>query len=122
MQSTIQIDGQKKDIDTGLVSVDTIYTITDCGEGRVFLNRDDGIDIPLLPGEYLLIHGGERFATGESSIEDNPPLRKEVQPEFNGKRGIALPKAKTTGEAFKELDEEFPQGRLFADITDGVDV
>lgn len=122
MKPTIQIDGQEKSIHSGLVSVDELYEITDCSEGRIFLSREDGIDIPLLSGEFILIRGGERLVVGKSSIEDNPPLRNEVRPEFNGSRNLALPKAKITGKALKEQDDKFPQGRLFADIEDGVDV
>ena len=122
MQPTIQIDGRAKPIHSGLVSVDQLYEIADCSEGRIFLSREDGIDIPLLSGEYLLIRGGERFVAGKSSIEDNPLLRHEVQPEFNGSRNVALAKAKITGKALKERDDKFPQGRLFADIEDGVDM
>lgn len=122
MQTVIKINGQEKHIPSGLVSVANLYEIADCGEEHVFLSREDGIDIPILPREYLLIHGGERFVVGKSSIEDNPPLRNEVRPEFNGSRNLALPKAKITGKALKEQDDKFPQGRLFADIEDGVDV
>lgn len=122
MKPTIQIDGQEKPIHAGLVSVADLYEIADCGEGRIFLSREDGIDIPLLAGEYLLIRGGERLVVGKSSIEDNPSLRNEVRPEFNGSRNLSLPQAKVTGKALKERDDEFPQGRLFADIEGGVDV
>ena len=87
----------------------------------MFLGRDDGIDIPLLRGENLIVHGGERFVVGKSSIEDNPPLRNEVRPEFNRTRELALERAKISGKALKECDDKFPQGRLFADIEDGVD-
>ncbi len=122
MKPTIQIDGREKTIHSGLVSVDDLYEIADCSEERIFLSREDGIDIPLLSGEFILIRGGERLVVGKSSIEDNPPLRNEVRPEFNGSRNLALPKAKITGKALKERDDKFPQGRLFADIEDGVDV
>ena len=122
MQTTILTNGQEQQIRSGLVSASDLYEIADCIEERLFLSREDGIDIPLLSGEYLLIHGGERFVAGKSSIEDNPPLRNEIRPEFNGSRNLALPKAKITGKALKERDDKFPQGRLFADIEDGVDV
>ena len=122
MQTTIQIDGQEKPIPSGLVSVNDLYELVDCDDQRIFLSREDGIDIPLLPGEHLIIHGGERLVVGISSIEDNPPLRNEVKPEFNGSRNLFLPKAKITGKALKERDDKFPQGRLFADIEGGVDV
>ena len=122
MESTIRINGQEKVIRAGLTSVADLYEIADCGEKRIFLDREDGLDIPLLPTEYLLIHGGERFVVGENPIEDNPPLRNEIRPEFNGIRDLALSSAKITGKALKERDDKFPQGRLFADITYGVDV
>ena len=122
MKPTIQIDGREKPIHSGLVSVDELYEIADGSEGQIFLSRGDGTDIPLLPGEHLLIRGGERFLAGKSSTENNPPLRNEVRPEFNGSRSLALPKAKTTGRALKERDDKFPQGRLFAGVENGVDV
>ena len=122
MEVKIKIDGQEKQSHSGLVSVADLYQIADCGDKRIFLNREDGIDIPLMSGEYLLIHGGEIFVTGASPIENNPPLRNEIRPEFNGSHNLSLPTAKVTGKALKERDEKFPQGRLFADIKDGVDV
>ena len=122
MEADIKIDGQEKQGISGLIPVANLYEIADCGEKQIFLNREDGIDIPLMPGEYLLIHGGEIFVTGTSSIENNPPLRNEIRPEFNGSHDLALSSAKTTGKALKERDDKFPQGRLFADINDGVDV
>ena len=121
MEVGIRINSQEKVIRSGLVSIADLYKIADCGEKQIFLNREDGIAIPILPGEYLLIHGGENFVTGESPIEDNPPLRNEIHPEFNGSHDLALSNAKITGKTLKERDDKFPQGRLFADIKDGVD-
>ena len=83
-QLFIYINGQEKPIRSGLIPVTVLYELADCNGKRLFLNREDGIDIPLLPKEYLIIHGGEKFVIGEgNSIENNPPLRNEIQPEFN---------------------------------------
>ena len=117
----VQINGREKQVHAGFVSVVTLYEIAECGEKRIFLNREDGIDIPLLPEEYLLIHGGEKIVAGESSLEKNPRLRNGVQPEFNGSRDFKLSNAKISGKALKERDDKFPDGRLFAEIEDGVD-
>ena len=121
-QTKIQLDGANKPIRSGLVPVTDLYELADCHDQRIFLNREDGIDIPLVAGEYVLIHGGEKFVVGESAIENNPPLRNELRPEFNGSRTLALSNAKMTGKSLKEKDDKFPTGRLFADIKDGVDV
>ncbi|MDE0503455.1 MAG: multiubiquitin domain-containing protein [Paracoccaceae bacterium] len=121
-QIEIQLDGVNKPIRSGLVPVTDLYELADCHDKRIFLNCEDGIDIPLVAGEYVLIHGGEKFVVGESAIENNPPLRNEVRPEFNGSRTLALSHAKITGRSLKEKDDKFPGGRLFADIEDGVDV
>lgn len=122
MKTRIQIDGQEKLIGGGLLAVSALYELADCGGKRLFLVREDDIDIPLMPEEHLIIRGGEQFAGAESEIEDNPPLRREAKPEFNGRREISFPKAKVRGKALKERDEKFPNGRLFADIEGGVDV
>lgn len=122
MTRTINIDGKDTSIDSGLVPVVALYELADCGDRRLFLSRQDGIDIPVLPGEYLLIRGGERFVAGTSPLENNPPLRNGVSPEFNGSRHLTLTNAKITGHALKARDDKFPEGRLFADIEGGVDV
>lgn len=122
MKIKIRINGKEETIDQGLIAVSLLYELADCDDKRVFLSREDAIDIPLMPGEHLIIHGGEKFVVGDSGIEDNPPLRHAVQPEFNGRRDISFPKAKIHGKAIKERDEKFPNGRLFADIESGVDV
>ena len=122
MKVEIQIDGQEKLVGRGLLAVSVLYELADCGSKRLFLIREDDMDIPLMPEEHLIIRGGEQFAGGESEIENNPPLRRETKPEFNGRREISFSKAKIRGKALKERDDRFPQGRLFADIEDSVDV
>ena len=118
----IYINDQKKSISPGLVSIDKLYALTDSGEKHIFLNREGDIDIPLLPKEYILIHGDEKFVAGVSTIESNPLLRNEVRPEFNGSHNLTFPNTKITGKLLKERDDKFPQGRLFADIKDGIDM
>ena len=122
MEVGIRINSQQKVIQSGLVSIADLYKIADCGEKQIFLKPEDGISIPIVPGEYLLIHGGENFVTGERPTEDNPPLLNKIRLEFNGSHDLALSNAKITGKALKEQDYKFPQGRLFADIKDGVDM
>jgi len=122
MKVKVQIDGKKKLIEHGILPVDELYTLADCEEATLYLSRDNDIDIPLRLGEYLVIHGGEQFFVGSSTLENNPPLRKKVRPEFNGTRALSLPKAKTLGKDIKSQDETFPDGRLFVDIANGVDV
>lgn len=118
----IQIDGESHQGPSGLVSGGQLYDLASCPPQRLFLNREDGIDIRILPEDHLLIKGNEKFVLGDSPLEDNPPLRKELRPEFNGAHDIALARAKIEAQALKALDPQFPKGRLFADIPDGVDV
>lgn len=122
MEVTVIFQGREELIQGGLVSVGLLYEKIGGKGQQVFLSRDDGIDIPLSPEEYLIIHGGEQFVVGEGCIENNPPLRNELRPKFNGSYSLALPTAKVTGKVIKEQDDKFPQGRLFVDIVGGVDV
>ena len=122
MEVKIQINGEEKLIEQGLHSVHELLTIMKLGENRIFLSREDDIDIPLMSEEYLVIHGGEDFVAGSSDIENNPPLRNAITPEFNGNRKNSLKQAKILGKALKEWDEELPNGRLFVDVSGGVDV
>ena len=117
----IEINGRKQAVQHGLVDAAELYRLADCGEDRLFLNRPDDIDIPISPSDNLIVHGGEAFVTGGGDVEDNPPLRNPIRPRFNGGEGPALATAKITGRELRASDPEIPQGRLFADIEDGVD-
>jgi len=122
MKAEIIINGQQKPMDPGLVTTDALYELADSGTQRMFLKREDGLDIPLLPGECILVRGGEEFVIGESAIEDNPILRNAIKPEFNGKHDIRLRQAKITAKDLVAKDDKFPRGRLFADMKATVDV
>lgn len=122
MTTTIQVNGIDRQIRPGLVAVEDLYQIAKEGGERLFLSRDDDIDIPLSPSEHLVVRGGERFVLGASAIEDNPPVRNPVQPEFNGLRELSFSRAKVTGAALLKEDPDLPTGRLFVDIDTGVDV
>ena len=121
MEVSITINGERKSIPAGILSVNFLYGTVECDGEQIFLSLEDDIDIPLLPEEHLVIHGGEKFVVGKSNVENNPPLRKGVHFSFNGSK-FALGKAKTTGKALKEHDKEIPDGRLFVDVEGGVDV
>ncbi len=121
MKTNIEIDGTKYEVAAGLVSAQVIYGLVECEDGRLFLNQQDDIDIPLDSASFLVIRGHESFVTGESTIEDNPPLRKAIQLKLNGELGPSLPKAKLTGKELKGFDKEHSGGRLFADIGTGPD-
>ncbi|MCY4039811.1 MAG: multiubiquitin domain-containing protein [Gammaproteobacteria bacterium] len=121
MQKPIEIDGKRYEIRGGLVRGQTIYDLAGCAEGQLFVNRSDDIDVQLGRENFMIIRGEEIFVSGESSVENNPSLRRPVQIRFNGKAGPALPTAKMTGFDLKQFDEEIPQGRLFVDIGFGPD-
>ena len=121
MEVSITINGEKRSIPAGILSVNFLYETAECDGGQIFLSLEGDIDIPLLPEEHLIIHGGEEFVVGKSGVENNPPLRKGVNFSFNGS-DFALGKPKITGKALKKHDKEISDGRLFVDIDGGVDV
>ena len=116
-----KVDGVSYQTPLGLTAVSVVLAIADCIGKGLFLSREDDIDIPLRPNEHLVIRGGEEFVTGSSSIENNPPVRNEISPEFNGSRNISLSVAKIQGNKLRDYDVKFPNGRLFVDIDGGVD-
>ena len=119
-QTHIYIDGQKKPISLGLVSITNLYNLIDSGKKKIFFNREDGTHIPLLPNEneYLIIHGEEKFVIRDDLVEGSLP---KVQPEFNGSC-ITLPHIKIQGKTLREQDDKFPQGHLFAHIKGSIDI
>ena len=122
MKTDIEIDGKAYEIDGGLVSSHRIYELVESEDAGLFLNQADEIDIPIDLECFLVIKGNESFVTGESSIEDNPPLRNGVNLRFNGESGLKIERAKITGKELKGFDSEHSSGRLFIDIGIGPDV
>ena len=111
----------------GLVKGDFLYEKAgiDSAKQWLYLNKDKDIDIPLLPSDYIIIHGGEKIFGGESNtkIDENPLVRNPVCPQLNGKHleaGIA--NAKLTGLELRKLDTELDASKLFADLSGQVDV
>ena len=121
MEVTFYIDGSLHRISAGLVSSELIAALAECDDSRIFLSRESDIDVPLSPGDYILIYGGENFVVGDIAIECNPPLRRPLRPKFNGTHGLSLTSAKIDGKTLKSHDAKFPNGRLFADIDGSVD-
>jgi len=121
MKVKITINGDEHECAGGLVRARELHELAGCQGERFFINRPDGIDIPLDPTDVLVIRDGGSFAEGEAPIESNPPLRNEIQFRLNGKPGPSLARAKITGRKLKEFDTEHPKGRLFVDISTGPD-
>lgn len=96
----------------------------DPDEKRLYLKRDDDIDIPLLPEDHLVIHGGEEIVADEINrdIGENPSLRRPICPEFNGQKlEPGLTKAKLTGDELMQTDSDFQPNKLFVDLKERAD-
>ena len=121
MKTSVTINSKKVEISAGITSGKSLYTLADCGEKCLYLNRDDKLDIPVQPDDYIIVHGNESFVAGKpGTIEDNPPLRNPICPAFNGKK-LSFSNAKIMAKDLIAMDDKFPQGRLFADFKDSVD-
>ena len=119
---SVKIDGKEHSFSTGLTAGEALYEIAQCEKGELYFNRADGIDIPVQPDDWLIIHGGEKFFTGKpDAMDDNPTLRNPVCPKFNGEKNISLSQAKIQAKDLVTKDKEFPQGQLFANLTDKAD-
>ena len=91
----------------------------------LYLNKDKDIDIPLLPNDYIIIHGGEKIFVGDinTDIGKNPNVKNSVCLNFNGKRlETGIKQAKLTGNDLRKLDTELDASKLFADLSGQDDV
>ena len=119
---SVKIDGKEHRLSTVLTSGEALCKIAKCEIGELYFNYDDGIDIPVKPDDWLIIHGGEKFYTGKPDAkDDNPTLRNPVCPKFNGEKNISLSQAKIQAKDLVTKDKEFPQGQLFANLSDKAD-
>ena len=125
-KTTITLNDREIEVKGGLTKATDFYEKlgVEPSEKWLYLGREDDIDIPLLPDDHLVIHGGERIFEGEISphIGENPPVRQSVCPAFNGKKlDAGFDKAKVTGHVLQEMDNDVQPNKLFADLAGQVD-
>ena len=125
-RTTITLNNSEIEVDVGLTNATDFYEKLGVEPSKkwLYLSREDDIDIPLLPDEHLVVHGGERIFEGEINphIGENPPVRQSVCPEFNGKKlDAGLDKAKVTGRVLQEMDNDVQPNKLFVDLAGQVD-
>ena len=123
---TITLNGAETGVQAGLVKATDFYErlAIEPGEKWLYLDRENDVNIPLLPEDHLVLHGGERIFAGEIAphIGENPPVGKAIRPEFNGsKLAKGLGKAKILARELKDMDAEIQPNRLFVDLEGQVD-
>lgn len=123
---TIKLCKSEKDVESGLTQVCVYYENAgvDPDKKCLYLNKDKDIDIPLLPDDYIIIHGGEKIFAGDANadIGENPNVRNPVCFQLNGKRlETGFKQAKVTGRELRKLDDELDASKLFADLSGRVD-
>lgn len=122
----IILNGDEVAVPAGLTKVTDFYEKLGIapGEKWLYLKRDDDIDIPLLPEDHLVIHGGEDIVADaiKPNIGENPSLRRPICPEFNGQKlETGFTKARVTSDELMQMDGEFQPNKLFADLKERAD-
>ena len=123
---TIMLAGEQTEIEKGLTQVGKLYENLGIksDEKCLYLNKSGDIDIPLLPDDHIIIHGGEDIFVDNinEDIGDNPSVRNPVRFEFNGKKiEQGLEKVKLIGNDISCRDEELESPKLFADVAGKTD-
>lgn len=126
-KTIISLDGEETEVESGPAKAADFYEKLGISPDNkwLYLGRDDDIDVPLLPDDHVIIHGGERIFAGgiNPDIGENPALRQPICPEFNGRKlETGFDKARVTGRLLRERDDSRPDNKLFADLKDQVDV
>lgn len=121
MEGEIEVGGQRFEVPLGLHRVDELRALTDESEQPLFLERVDEAATPLDPSDHLLLRGGERLVEGCVVGEEGQRLSRPIRPTLNG-QALELGLAKADGRRLKANDAEFPNGRLFVESVDEVDV
>jgi len=116
----------KVSIASGLTQVKQLYKLAKVLPDKqcLYLDRERDIDIPLLPDEFIILHGGEKIFSENPSLDigNNPAVRRPIYPIFNDRKiSPGLECAKLSGAELQQHDTNFPSIRLFADIEGGLD-
>ena len=121
MEGDIEADGRRVTVPLGLRRVEELRALAGVDDHPLFLDRPNHTATPLSSSDYILLRGGERLVKGGVAADDNPRLPNPIRPTLNG-QAIEVQRAKATGLALKGNDTEFPDGRLFVESVDDVDV
>lgn len=126
-KTTITLNGKQREATAGLTKVDAFYKEFEVNAAteRLYLDKRNDIDIPLLPNDHIIIHGKESIVVGDidDQIEDNPSVRSPIYLNFNGQKiEEGLKKAKLKSNELCSRDKELESPRLFADLEGKVDV
>ena len=124
MEGNIEVDGQPATISLGLHRADALCETL--GKVALFLVRPGQAPTPLSPSDHVLLRGGEQLvgeipSPEEATATDNPRPSPALHPTLNG-QSIEVSPPKATGLSIKANDAELPNGRLFVESVDGVDV
>lgn len=125
IEVTIRLHDAQRSVPAGFTKAADFYEELDINsdERRLYLERED-IVIPLLPDEYIIIHGGEKISVGEidPNIGENPDIKQAVCPELNGKKlESGFTKAKIVASELQKGDKVQPN-KLFIDMQGQADV
>ena len=124
--ASIKLDDTEKAVDKGLCKSEVFYKDLniDPASKWFYLQREGDIDIPLLPDDYIVIHGDEVLVSGDinTDIGENPAIRNEIHFALNGKKvESGLKHAKIDSKEICEMDKELENVKLFVDVRGDVD-
>ncbi len=123
---TISLHDRERSAPAGFTKAAVFYEELDINpnERQLCLEREEVV-IPLLPDEYIIIHGGEKFSVGEinQNMGENPDIKHAVCPALNGKKlESGFTKAKITASELQERDKVQPPNKLFIELQGQADV
>ncbi|MCY3673669.1 MAG: multiubiquitin domain-containing protein [Paracoccaceae bacterium] len=116
MQISIKINNQQFSIEGGLTSAQKVYDIANISTEKLVFVQDDKNTVYVEPNDFLILKDNDSFITRGN--EDQKSSGKCIGIMFNGKTGeeYQLDNARVSCRELKELDKEFPNGRLFVAV------
>ena len=127
MKKTITLNNKKRELLLGLRKVKDLYQELSLGPDshQLYLLRSSDIKIPLLPDDYIMIHGEENISSDKLSNKKihHSSTTDLVHITFNGEKvKEGLKKAKMTGKELCHLDKELENALLFVHSSEQVDI